>query len=236
MHQKGAERGGTPGQISPCVFAGVDEPGWEDMEGDSCRAAVCSELTSCSICCPEARREAGPCQKEGERHSRATPHAATKPAFLRGVPFRIGQQAPGELERPYVLIRAEASASSSVILLWMRSPPFDPHHSKLMELNKIARSQRGGAVSQPGRPASSTSGATLGGSERIKHCNSTSVNPCGAAESKLKAVESHGCFPFFSPRKDRCTQALWRPNGTTEWRQFSSDFRTDFSISKSDGL
>lgn len=53
--------------------------------------------------------------------------------LLRGVPFRIGQQAPGELERPYVLIRAEASASSSVILLWVWSPPFDPHHSKLME-------------------------------------------------------------------------------------------------------
>lgn len=38
-----------------------------------------------SFCCPEAQREAGPCQKKkGERHSRATWHAATKPVFTRG--------------------------------------------------------------------------------------------------------------------------------------------------------
>lgn len=235
MHQKGAERGGTPGQISPCVFAGVDEPGWEDMEGDSCRAAVCSELTSCSICCPEARREAGPCQKEGERHSRATPHAATKPAFTRG---SIQNRPTGSRRTGETICSNQGWSFGFIVSNSPLNvvPSIRPHHSKLMELNKIARSQRGGAVSQPGRPASSTSGATLGGSERIKHCNSTSVNPCGAAESKRKAVESHGCFPFFSTRKDRCTQALWRPNGTTEWRQFSSDFRTDFSISKSDGL
>lgn len=71
-----------------------------------------------------------------------------------------------------------------------------------MEWNKIAWSKRGGSVSQPGRPASGTTDATQGGSERIKNCKSTCVNPCGAAESKRKAVESHGCFPLVSPWKD----------------------------------
>lgn len=107
---KGAEKGRMPGQISLCVFVSVGEAGCEDMEGDSCRAAVCSELTSCS---PFILLSRGPTRswalpKRGRKTQPCYMACRDKACFLRGVPFRIDQQAPGKLEGPYVLIRAEA--------------------------------------------------------------------------------------------------------------------------------
>lgn len=67
-------------------------------------------------------------------------------------------------------------------------------------------------MSKPGRPVHGTSDATLGESEWIKHCSSTSVNSCGAAESKRKAVEGHEGYPFISVRvktgAQRCCEDL----------------------------
>lgn len=120
---KGAEKSRTPGQISLCVFASVDEAVCEDMEGDSCRAAVCSELTSCSLFILLSR---GPTRswalpKRGRQTQACYMACRDKACFYDGFHSEWANRR-GENGRPYVLIRVEALASSTVALLWVWSP------------------------------------------------------------------------------------------------------------------
>lgn len=70
---------------SVCLWVSTSQAGttWREIPGGQ-QSALNWPAVPHSICCPEAQQDAGPCQKEGERHRRATSHAATKPAFTRG--------------------------------------------------------------------------------------------------------------------------------------------------------
>lgn len=232
MHQKRAESGGHQAK-SPLCVCGCR---WARLGGHGGfpagqQSALNWPAVPCSFCCPKAHWATRLCQKEGKRHSHATLHAVTKPAFTRGSIQRrpTGSRITGET---ICSNQGWASAPSSVFLWASTTTLVQPDPSSLAQWwphgpkEVLMR-----LVYQPGCHASGLLTVTCGladgalrEAEQIRQRSPTSVNLCGAEEGNHKAVESNGCFHFFSECKDRCTQSAWRHNETTEWRQLCVHF------------
>lgn len=128
MHQKRAESGGHQAK-SPLCVCGCR---WARLGGHGGfpagqQSALNWPAVPCSFCCPKAHWATRLCQKEGKRHSHATLHAVTKPAFTRGSIQRrpTGSRITGET---ICSNQGWASAPSSVFL-WAWSPSIQPQHS-----------------------------------------------------------------------------------------------------------